>query len=58
MEGDYDTIFWIKFGVLSLAFGIPIFIMAPGMKWKILFSLGVPVGIFTALSGKSLRRRE
>ncbi len=54
MEGEYDTVFWIKFGILSLVLGIPIFIYTDGFKWKILFALATPIGIFLALSGKAI----
>lgn len=46
---------WIKFIILSLAFGIPIFWFAPTIKWKMVFTLAVPIGVGVALMGKSIR---
>ncbi len=51
---DFDTGFWIKFGILTIAFVIPIWIMAPTLKWKLLFAFAVPIGIYVALVGKSI----
>ncbi len=45
---------WIKFIILTIPLVILMFFMAPTMKWKILFSLCVPVGVGLALSGKSI----
>ncbi len=45
---------WIKFTILTLAFGIPIFLMTPGLKWKLLYTLAVPIGVAIALGGKTL----
>ncbi len=51
----YDEGFpWIKFSILTVAFIIPIVLMAPGIKWKLLFGLSVPVGVGFALAGKSV----
>ena len=50
----YDEFPWIKFAILTVGFGVPIFIMAPTIKWKILFSLAVPVGVWLALKGKTI----
>jgi len=55
MDGQFP---WIKFGILTVLFSVPIFIMAPGVKWKILFMLATPVGVYLALSGRSLRARN
>ena len=45
---------WIKFTILTILFGVPVFLMAPGLKWKFLFSIAVPIGVGVALMGKSL----
>ena len=46
---------WIKFTILTLLFGIPIFLMTPGLKWKLLYTLAVPIGVAIALGGKTIR---
>lgn len=52
----YDQGFpWIKFTILTILFVIPVVIWSPGMKWKLLFAVCVPIGVGLALSGKSLR---
>ncbi len=55
MDMDYSLGFWIKFGIVSLVFAVPIFMMAPTLKWKLIFTFAVPVGVFIALAGKSIR---
>lgn len=45
---------WIKFAILSILFIVPIVMFAPGLKWKILFTICVPVGVGLALAGKSM----
>lgn len=55
---DHDSFPWIKFVILCLLFMVPIVIFAPGLKWKVLFVLCVPVGVGFALTGNSLRRRK
>ncbi len=50
----YDEFPWIKFGLLTLLFVIPIVIYTDGLKWKLLYSFAVPVGIYIALIGKSI----
>ena len=45
---------WIKFIILSVLFSVPVFMMAPTLKWKLLFIVCVPVGVAIALSGKTL----
>ncbi len=54
----YDEFPWIKFSILTIAFMIPVVYMAPGIKWKLLFAVCVPVGVGLALAGKSMRRRK
>ncbi len=46
---------WIKFTILTLLFGVPIFLMTPGLKWKLLYTLAVPIGVAIALGGKTIR---
>ncbi|HEC37456.1 hypothetical protein LCGC14_0476610 [marine sediment metagenome] len=53
----YDIKFWIKFAILFVPLELWIFFSAPSIKWVLLLSFGAIVGIFLALSGKSLRRR-
>lgn len=51
---------WIKFIILSVPLIILMWFVAPSVKWKILFSLCVPIGVWLALTGKSInvhRRR-
>ena len=48
----------IKFGVLFVPLTIFIFMFAPTFKWKLLLSFGGLVGVLTALSGASLRKRR
>ena len=51
----YDEGFpWIKFTLITVPFIVLMLYMAPTMKWKILFSLCVPVGVGFALTGKSV----
>lgn len=45
---------WIKFVILSILMIIPMWIFAPTLKWKLLFSLCVPIGVGLALVGKSI----
>lgn len=52
----YDQFPWIKFTVLSLPFMALMLFMADGLKWKILFTLAVPIGVSLALMGKTLGR--
>lgn len=55
----YDEGFpWIKFTILTIPLVIMMFFLADGLKWKILFSLCVPIGVGLALSGKSMRKRR
>ncbi len=49
--------FLIKFGVLFIPLTIFIFFFAPNLKWKLLLTLGGFIGVATALSGASLRKR-
>ena len=52
----YDEFPWIKFAILTLVFVIPIVIFTDGLKWKILYTLATPIGIYVALMGKTLGR--
>lgn len=45
---------WIKFTLVSVPLIVMMFFMADGLKWKILFSLCVPIGVGFALGGKSV----
>lgn len=49
-----DDFPWIKFTILSVPLIIMMWFMAPALKWKILFTFAVPVGVGLALSGKSI----
>jgi len=54
----YDQGFpWIKFSILTVAFVVPVVMMADGLKWKLLFAVCVPIGVGFALTGKALRSR-
>lgn len=55
MLENIDKVFWIKFFVLWIPFVIFIFMFAPSLKWKLLFSFGGIIGIALALMGKSAR---
>ncbi len=57
---DYSSGFpWIKFLILTIPMSIALFIFAPTLKWKIVFSLiASPAGVALALMGKSMRRRN
>ncbi len=56
MYGDYNSGFpWIKFIILTTIGVVAMLMFAPGLKWKLLFSLGVPIGIYLALVGKSMK---
>ncbi len=46
---------WIKFAILSIPLTILMLIFAPGMKWKLLYVVAVQVGVFLALSGRSIK---
>lgn len=50
----YEGFPWIKFTILTIPLIVMMFFMAPTLKWKLLFSLAVPVGVGLALSGKSI----
>ncbi len=49
-----DDFPWIKLTVVSIPLIIMMWIMAPTIKWKILFTICVPIGVSLALSGKSI----
>ena len=49
-----DDFPWIKFTIICIPFIILMWIAAPTIKWKILFTFAVPVGVGLALSGKSI----
>lgn len=46
---------WVKFGIIFVPFVILMFIFAPSIKWKLMFSVGGAIGIWLALIGKSGR---
>lgn len=46
---------YIKFLILLIPFTIFVFVFAPSIKWKLLFTLCGAVGIGLALLGKSMR---
>ncbi len=48
---------WLKFIILTVPLIIIMWMFAPTIKWKILYSLCVPVGVYLALMGKSARKR-
>ncbi len=50
----FDDFPWIKFTIVSVPFIIMMWFMAPTLKWKLLFTLAVPVGVGLALGGKSI----
>ncbi len=58
MFEEINVGFWVRFVILYIPFVIFIFIFAPTLKWKIIFSFGGIIGIATALMGKGLRRRH
>jgi len=45
---------WIKFTILCIPLIILMWFAAPSLKWKLLFTLAVPIGVGLALSGKSI----
>ncbi len=47
--------FWIKFAILFIPFTIFIWIVAPSIKWKFLFTFAGVIGIIMALMGKSIK---
>ena len=47
----------IKFIFLFVPLTVFVFMFAPTLKWKLLLTLGGFIGVITALSGSSLRRR-
>ncbi len=53
MYGDSEFP-WIKFTILCIPLIIVMWLMAPTLKWKILYTIAVPIGVALALSGKSL----
>ena len=52
-----DDFPWIKLVIVSIPLIIIIWMMAPTMKWKILFAFCVPIGVGLALSGKNVHKR-
>lgn len=58
MFEEIDMTFWIKFVILYIPFVIMMFVFAPTLKWKILFSISGIVGIGSALMGKGIRSRR
>lgn len=57
-----EGFFWTKFIIISLSLGVPLFIFAPTLKWKLLFTfVAVPLGTYLALTGRSInihRKRQ
>jgi len=51
MEGDFP---WIKFTIICIPFIIFMWFAAPSIKWKILFTIAVPIGVGLAIGGKSI----
>lgn len=49
----YNEFPWIKFTILCVPLIVLMINFAPTLKWKILFSLCVPIGVGLALKGKS-----
>lgn len=45
---------WIKFTIICVPLIAMMIFMAPSIKWKILFSVCVPVGVGFALAGRSI----
>lgn len=45
---------WIKFIILSIVFSIIMWIFAPSLKWKILFTFASILGSALAVSGLSI----
>lgn len=54
----YDEFPWIKFTILTVLLIVPIVMMAPSMKWKLIFALSVPIGVVLALNGRSIGRKH
>lgn len=52
---DSSTKFIIKFLFLWIPFTLLVVRFAPGLKWKLLFPICGAVGIFFALTGKSIK---
>lgn len=50
-----DSSFWIKFVIVCIPFLGIVWWMAPTLKWKLIFSIAVPVGTWLALSGRSMK---
>jgi len=46
---------WIKFIILSILFDVPVWLWSPGLKWKLLLSMAVFIGVGLALAGKSMK---
>ena len=59
---DFNNLFQIgtiiKFAILFIPLEIWIFISAPSLKWILILTLGAIVGIVTALSGTTMRKRS
>ena len=58
MEEFYEPKTWLKLAILGIPLLIFILAFAPTLKWKIVLSIGGLLGMFIALSGSSLRRRN
>jgi predicted LPLAT superfamily acyltransferase len=55
----YDEFPWIKFSLLSLIFMVIIWKLGGRLEtsWRIMFALCSPIGVYFALTGRSLRKR-
>lgn len=49
-----DDFPWIKFIILCIPLIIIMWVFAPTLKWKFVFTIAVPIGVMLALSGKSI----
>lgn len=52
---DLDIKFVVKFFILWVPFTIMMLYMAPSLKWKLMFPVAGALGIFMALTGKSMK---
>lgn len=52
---EYDKSFWIKFFALVVPLSVIMWIWAPSLKWKLLFTPCVALGVWLALSGRSIK---
>ncbi len=50
-----DDFPYIKFTILSIPLIIMMWFFAPTLKWKILYTIAVPIGVGLALTGRSIK---